>query len=391
MLENYFSGQIMSDVTENFLQDFKPELIINSPGRINFIGEHTDYNSGFVMPTAIDKKIVFSFQKNVSDRNCTIYSQSNGKTLYLDLSNLKPSEEEWENYILGVLYEIGKITDGVKGFDCIITSNLPVGAGISSSAALECGLAYGLNELFSLGLSKMTLVELSQSAEHTYVGTKCGIMDQYASVMSKENKVILLDCKSLKNKFIDASFDPYKILLLNTNVSHNLASSEYNTRREECEAIVKIVSRNYDVDSLRDITKDMLDQHKMDLSNILYKRGTYIIEENQRVLLASEFLHNGNLLGFGELMYKSHRGLQHLYEVSCSELDFLVDFSEKYDQIIGARMMGGGFGGCTINLIHSDAIEDYVIKVRGAYKEQFNIELTSFITVPSHGTSIQSY
>ncbi|WP_298545206.1 galactokinase [uncultured Aquimarina sp.] len=378
-------------IHKSFVKGFKSELVVHSPGRINFIGEHTDYNNGFVLPTAIDKKIVFSFQKNDSEHECKIYSSSYDKMLDVNLSELKPSKEEWENYILGVLSEISKISNGVKGFDCIIESQLPIGAGISSSAALECGLAYGLNELFNLNLSKIELVELSQRAEHNYVGTKCGIMDQFASVMSEDKKVILLDCRSKHYRLIGANFEPYKILLLNTNVSHNLASSEYNTRREECEKVKEIISKTYNkVKSLREVTKSMLDEFRNKLTDVLYRRAYYVIEENNRVLQASELLEKEDVQGFGKLMYQSHRGLQHLYEVSCPELDFLVDFSENYNEIVGSRMMGGGFGGCTINLIHADHVNDYIINVKEAYRKEFDIELTSFVTVPSHGTIIRT-
>ncbi|WP_367583851.1 galactokinase [Aquimarina sp. 2304DJ70-9] len=379
-----------SENHNSFITNFKEELIVLSPGRINFIGEHTDYNNGFVLPTAIDKKIVFSFEKNNTETQCSVYSMSYDKMLHFDLNTIKVSEVEWENYILGVINELLKITNRLKGFHCIIKSELPIGAGVSSSAAIECGLAYGLNEIFNLELSKIELVELSQRAEHAYVGTKCGIMDQFASVMSEDQKVILLDCENQSYTLIDAHFEPFKIVLLNTNVAHSLASSEYNTRRNECEEVVKVIASEYkEVYSLRDITKKMLNEFKDSISTTLFERASYVIEENERVLQASKSLKSGDLKRFGELMYQSHRGLQNQYEVSCEELDFLVDFSENNDQVIGSRMMGGGFGGCTINLIHKDSIDDYLRTVKKAYKNQFDIDLTSFITVPSQGTSIQ--
>lgn len=373
----------------DFIENFNAELTVFSPGRINFIGEHTDYNNGFVLPTAIDKKIIFSLVQNQTTSSCNVYSVSYDEILSFDLNNIRKSNREWENYILGVVNELIKITNKVRGFNCIITSELPAGAGISSSAALECGLAFGLNQLFDLKLSRTSLAELSQRAEHTFVGTKCGIMDQFASMMSKNQKVILLDCQSQQYRLIDAQFEPYKILLLNTNVSHNLASSEYNTRRAECEEIVKVISSKYDeVISLRDVTKDMLNEFRTKLSEILFQRGIFIIEENARVLTAAEALEKRDLKSFGGLMYQSHRGLQNQYGVSCKELDFLVDFSIDFDQVIGSRMMGGGFGGCTINLIHKDGVANYLQLVKQAYKKQFDIDLTSFVTVPSQGTSI---
>jgi len=264
-----------------FLKNFNPELTIASPGRINFIGEHTDYNMGYVLPTAIGNKITFKFQKNGHATRCNIYSIGY-EGFSLDLNQIAKSNTEWENYVLGVLNEISKLTDNVKGFDCTIESDLPLGSGLSSSAAMECGLAYGLNELFDLGLPKITLVELSQRAEHSYVGTQCGIMDQFASVMSKEGNVILLDCQSLEYQHIPIDIKPYKIIMLNTKVSHNLASSEYNTRRQECEEGVAIVKNTYpNVNSLREVTREMLEAVKREMTQTVYQRCSFIIDENQ--------------------------------------------------------------------------------------------------------------
>src|SRR5690606_30669096 len=228
-----------------FLENFVPELIVESPGRINLIGEHTDYNLGYVLPTAIEMKITFSFKKNKTKKRCSLYSLDYNRGFTLELDQIARSTVAWENYMLGVLNEILLRTDKLGGFDCTIESGLPIGSGLSSSAALECGMAYGLNELFDLGLSKMEIVQLSQSAEHTFVGTKCGIMDQFASVMSREGHVILLDCKSMDHTQIPIHIAPYRMVLLNTKVSHNLASSEYNTRRRECGEGVQIIQKKY--------------------------------------------------------------------------------------------------------------------------------------------------
>ncbi len=367
----------------------KYEVVIDSPGRINIIGEHTDYNNGFVLPTAIDKKIRFAFNMNGSSNICNVLSKDFNKSFTIDLEKVAKSEQQWENYILGVLFELQQLTEKLAGFDCVLESNIPIGSGISSSAALECGLAYGLNELFQLGLTKQTIVELSQRAEHNYVGTKCGIMDQFASVMSKENHVILLDCQSLDYQYVPFKIQPYKILLLNTNVSHNLASGEYNTRRNQCEEGAAIIGRKYEeVHSLRDVTLMMLEEFKPILSDVIYRRCKYVVDEKERVLKAVEALRNNQLDMLGKLMYETHQGLQHLYEVSCPELDFLVDHSKKYSEVLGARMMGGGFGGCTINLVHEKVVDTYIEEVSKTYFDKFDIKLTAFEANPSEGTSI---
>ncbi|PID68571.1 MAG: galactokinase [Flavobacteriales bacterium] len=365
------------------------ELTINSPGRINIIGEHTDYNNGFVMPTAIDKKIRFKFRKNNSQTTCNVRSSNFNSGFTFKLDMVQKSKNQWENYILGVIHEIQQLSDKLQGFDCTFESNIPVGSGVSSSAALECGVAYGLNELFQLGLSKQTIVELSQRAEHNYIGTKCGIMDQFASVMSKKGHVILLDCQSLDYEYVPLKIEPYKILLLNTNVSHNLASGEYNIRRNQCEKGVSIIKQKYpEVNSLRDVSMDMLNEFKTKIPEVVYRRCVYVIEEKNRVLSSVEALKANDLNLLGKNMYQTHKGLSEMYEVSCPELDFLVNFSKNYDTVIGARMMGGGFGGCTINIIHKDAIDNFIAEAKSAYFEAFNIKLTAFEANPSEGTSI---
>lgn len=360
---------------------------IESPGRINIIGEHTDYNNGFVLPTAIDKKIRLKFKKNDTVDLCNVYSKNFEAGFAINLTHIEKSENQWENYILGVLFEIQKLTNKVQGFDCVLESDIPIGSGISSSAALECGIAFGLNELFELELSKKAIVELSQRAEHNFVGTKCGIMDQFASVMSKKGHVILLDCQSLEYEYVPIKIEPYKILLLNSNVTHSLASSEYNTRRKECETGVAIIKQKYsEVSSLRDVSELMLKEFKAFMPPKVFDRCTYVIEEKSRVLEAVKALKNNQLIELGNLMYETHNGLRDLYEVSCNELDFLVNFSKKYKEVIGARMMGGGFGGCTINIIHSEKIEEFVSDVSQAYFNKFNKKLITFEAMPSEGT-----
>ena len=371
-------------------KDFKKEFSISSPGRINLIGEHTDYNNGFVLPTAIDKTIELHFAANSSEFECSIYSKTYDKFFSFDLRKVSRSETAWENYILGVVSEIQKRGKTLKGFDCVIESDLPIGAGVSSSAALECGMAFGLNKLFDLDLDRKTIAQLSQNAEHNYVGTRCGIMDQYASILSKKDRLILLDCRSLDASYVPAKLGDYKLLLLNTKVSHSLAESEYNTRRAECEEVVQLVQKHYpEVNSLREVNFGILEEVKNELSEVLYKRAHYVLEENDRVLRAVDAIAEGRLDDFGSFMEASHAGLRDEYEVSCKELDFLVDFSKQFDYIAGSRMMGGGFGGCTINLIKSENVEEFTEKAAAAYFETFGIELQAIPVLPREGTNVK--
>jgi len=375
--------------TPEDFKNFKAEIKVASPGRINLIGEHTDYNQGFVMPTAIDKKIHFKFRKNQCGNVGRIFSETFKTYVEFSLDKISKSKNPWENYLLGVIDEIKKTGKEIQGFDCIIKSELPIGAGISSSAALECGFASGLNSLFSLDLAQMEIVQLSQRAENNFVGNNCGIMDQFASVMSKKDHFIKLDCESMNAKFIPAKIQHCKLLLLNTNISHNLADSEYNRRRQECENAVAIIQQKYkEVKSLRQVTFNMLEEFKEKIGATSFMRCLYVLEENKRVQETEKALQAGDLKAIGELMYASHRGLQQQYEVSCPELDFLVDFSENKAFIYGSRMMGGGFGGCTINLIETDKINPYIEDVNKVYLEKFNIAVTAITVIPDEGTKI---
>ncbi len=366
-------------------------ITVSSPGRINIIGEHTDYNDGFVLPCAIDKRVNLKLIANGSKNRCTIKSKGFNSVLIADLNFLKPGTEGWHNYVLGVLYEIKLLTQNLQGFDCNIETNVPVGSGVSSSAALECGLAFGLNELFALGLDKWQLIKLGQRAEHNFVGTQCGIMDQFSTIMGKKGNCMLLDCLSLEFEYVPTYLDPYVILMLNTNVTHNLSVSSYNTRRKESATGLSIISERYAVErSFRNITFDMVMETKKDLGDIGFRRCSYILEENQRVLKAATYLKNSNLHELGKLLYESHEGQREKYEVSCPELDYLVELSKEEEGILGSRMVGGGFGGCTLNLIHKDFVTAYIEKSTRKYKNKFGIKLTNFVTFPSQGTSIIS-
>ena len=363
-----------------------PDLIIKSPGRINLIGEHIDYNGGHVLPAAINRKITFHFKKN-NTSICTIHSANQGEFSFDLRKPIRVSKTHWENYILGVLDGLLKVREnGIEGFECSISSDLPIGAGISSSAALECGFAKGLNALFKLRLSDIELIEIGRNAEHLFVGTKCGIMDQFAVTMGESNKLLLLNCENLEYHLIDADFNPYSIVLVNSNVSHNLATSEYNTRRKECEQALEFIQKQHpEFSYLAEVPISTLASFKDNIDNSLFQRAHYVIQENKRTLNAATLIQNRKIKDFGALMYLTHDGLSKDYEVSCKEIDFLVDYTKKIPEVVGSRMMGGGFGGCTINLVENDFVQEFMDSISTAYKDEFGIESTSILVSISNG------
>ncbi len=344
-----------------------------SPGRINLIGEHIDYNDGFVMPGAIDKGIFFAIAPNNSDV-INFYSIDYDESISVPLSEVKKSDS-WKNYVLGVVNEFQKLQLPVKGFNCAFGGNIPIGGGMSSSAALEGGISFGLNYLFNFGKSRKELALLGQRAEHDFPGVMCGIMDQYANMMGKNNTVLLLDCMNISHEDIPLAIDGYEIVLINTKVHHSLASSEYNARRKECEEGLKILKQNLHIQSFRDVTNtDELYALKDKMNEKVFNRCLYVVEEIVRTQQAATFLKEKNLKAFGKLMYETHEGLKNLYEVSCAELDFLVDAAKKNSDVVGSRLMGGGFGGSTINIIKQEGVHDFLSAVLPAYKNKFNID-----------------
>lgn len=381
---------IIEGTIKQYQQLFQEEpLIVRSPGRVNIIGEHTDYNDGFVLPASIDKAIYIAISKREDDK-IIIYSKEFSEKHEVLLNGLKPSQEyHWANYILGVPNEL--ITRGfsIGGFNLVLDGDIPMGAGLSSSAAIECAVAFGLNHLYNLNIDRVTLAEISQKVEHSFAGVLCGIMDQFASLLGKADNVIKLDCRSLEYEYVPLELGDYKIVLLNTNVKHSLATSEYNTRRLQCSEGVAIVKEFLpEVNSLRDITIPMLDSYVHPRDKLIYKRCKYVIEENTRLLQACEDLRHGNLQAMGKQLYLSHQGLSKQYEVSCPELDFLVQYVKSNKGVLGARMMGGGFGGCTINIVHEDAIEGLINDTGNAYLNQMGKDLTAYIVRTGNGTSI---
>ncbi|MEX2231590.1 MAG: galactokinase [Cyclobacteriaceae bacterium] len=377
-----------SDIQLKFLEIFNKEpLVIRAPGRINLIGEHTDYNDGFVMPAAIDKEIFFGIGAS-DDQRSVIYSIKYNERIEVDLNDPRPvNEPRWANYLLGVLFQFKENGFPVKPFYCVFGGNVPLGAGMSSSAAMECGFAFALSEFNLLNVPKLKMITMAQWAEHHFVGVKCGIMDQFASVMGKEGNVIVLDCRSLTHSYAPLNLQDYSIVLLDTKVKHSLVDTEYNTRRKECESGVKTLRQYYpEVKSLRDVSPDMLEKHRNEFQGKVYQRCLYVVQENQRVQNASTDLDKGDLTTFGKKMFETHEGLSRLYEVSCKELDFLVAEARKFKGAVGARMMGGGFGGCTINLVESKLEEQFIRQMKSQYKIEFNIDMPAYQVKVVDGT-----
>ena len=364
------------------------KIHIKSPGRLNLIGEHTDYNGGYVLPCAINLSVDLYFQKSKKESNVIT---DLGYSMKFDVKeNYIKSENHWENYVLGVVQELKKIKHDLINFNCDIKSTLPSGSGISSSSALVCGLIKGLCILNDIELDNSGIIDLSRNVEHKYIGVLGGIMDQFTILNAKKNTAILLNCSSLKVKYIDLDLKDFELLLLNTNVKHNLANTQYNNRVFECkqalEIINQLVGENYS--NLSDVSLNELSLAKNKLSKENYKRALFVLSENERTVKAAELLEKNNLIQFGELMYASHNGLKNNYEVSCKELDYLVDVTSEHKDILGARMMGGGFGGCTINLINKNFTEKFIKIITQQYNLNFKLDLGVIIAKPQEGLKI---
>jgi galactokinase len=381
--------QVLETVISTFENKFgEVPLLVRSPGRVNLIGEHTDYNQGFVLPAAIDKAVYFAVAPR-SDRTCHIIALDIPDEHQFVIDDLQKTPKGWPHYLMGVVDQLLKSGYEVRGFNCVFSSTIPIGAGLSSSAALEAGLAFALNTLFELRADNLTLVKLAQLAENEFVGVQCGIMDQFINIFGADQKVLQIDCRSLGYKYYPFQFPDTSIVLFNTGVSHSLASSEYNKRRKECGAGVGIMKRRYpDISFLRDVSLPMLEDCRNILEPIIYRRCKYVVEENARLLNACTALEKGNLKTFGSLMDQTHDGLSHDYEVSCRELDFLADAVKNIPQVYGARMMGGGFGGCTINLMERLAVEEISKQVTEQYQKEFQTDLKTYISSIDCGTHL---
>ncbi|MBO4670835.1 MAG: galactokinase [Bacteroidales bacterium] len=353
-------------------------------GRINLIGEHTDYNGGYVFPGAIDKGIMAEIKPNGTDK-VRLYSLDYDASVIFGLEEADKPAEAWACYIFGVCRETIKRGGKVAGFDAVFAGDVPLGAGLSSSAALESCFAYAINDLNHNGFDLFELARIGQSTEHNYCGVKCGIMDQFASCFGKKGQLIRLNCKTLEHQYFPFNPEGYKLVLLDTCVKHELASSAYNFRRQSCERAAAAIKQNHpEVDFLSDCKRVWLDEVRDKISEEDFIRAEYVIGEVQRVLDVCDALERGDYETVGEMMYQTHFGLSRLYEVSCPELDFLARLARKMD-VTGSRVMGGGFGGCTINLVRDELYDEFVKKAAEAYKAEFGHELKVYDVVISDG------
>ncbi len=380
---------MLNTIKQVFEQEFSTSpILVKSPGRVNLIGEHTDYNDGFVLPAAINRYAYFAIKPNGLN-DYRFYSYDFNQSFCTQVNLLEPSSERWANYLLGVIDQM--VADGkdIPGFDCVFGGDVPIGAGMSSSAAVECGLAFALNHVYQFGYSNMELAKIAQQAEHKYAGVKCGIMDQFASLHGKANHVLQLDCQTLQFETFELDMSHLSLIIVNTGVKHSLASSEYNKRRAECAEGVEILNQfEPKITSLRDANLNLLKKHKLEFNSKVWDRCTYVIEENERVLSACDALKDKDFLKFGKLMYQSHYGLKDKYEVSCPELDQLVNIAEGIDGVLGARMMGGGFGGCTINLVENVCIDEFEQSILASYKTPEGASPDIFKFTISNGAAI---
>jgi galactokinase len=376
------------DIRMRFLQWLPEEfMIFAAPGRVNLIGEHTDYNQGFVLPAAIDRNINVGVARNEENRLNVRALEFNEHHSFL-LDDMHPVTG-WPTYLLGMIHMLMPEKKLPYGMDFVISGNLPIGAGMSSSAALCCAIGVLLNETFHLELSKMEIVLAAQQTEHRFAGLQCGIMDQFASMFGKAGHLIKLDCRSMEYEYISFDFPDICIVLVNSMVSHSLAGSEYNLRRQQCEEGVSVIQNRYpDIYSLRDVTVEQIESLRAEMGGLVYKRCRFVVEENQRVLDGCRFLINRNLNGFGELLFGAHEGLSKDYEVSCTESDFLVNAMKGMNGIKGARQMGGGFGGCIITLVEKNSSLSFINGIKEKYNTKFGMNPDCYEMNISEGAHI---
>ena len=386
-------NQLQLTVNQVFIDNFKQQpMFVRSPGRVNLIGEHTDYNGGFVLPAATDKAAYLAISDSNRETGKWI-SIDMKESVEVDFKDLKSfANHSWANYILGVVEQFEKRGMKVPAFNCVMAGDVPIGSGMSSSAALESAVGFAINEMNNFGLDRKEIAKLAQQAENEFIGVKCGIMDMFASIHGKENNVIRLNCETLDFEYFPLNLGDCKIVLFDTGVKHNLVESEYNLRRLQCEEGLVFFRKHFDdtIPNLSQVPLAWLQASRSQLNPTVYHRCQYVIEENQRILSACEDLQAGRLEDFGIKMTATHEGLRNLYEVSCPELDFLVDSVWHEKSVLGSRMMGGGFGGCTINLIKMDAIDELYTRLSISYEQKTGIKLKMYSVVTADGTEILS-
>jgi galactokinase len=390
----------MQDIRVSFQQCFNRDatLVVQSPGRINLIGEHTDYNHGFVLPAAIDKCVEVAVAKR-TDGTIHMHALDLNELVILKAIALQPHPTTWVNYIIGVVVQAQKYLASAShelnnGFDICLQGNIPIGAGLSSSAAVECAVLFALNEMYALRLTKMQMALMTQQSEHEFAGVKCGIMDMYASLHGKKDQVMLLDCANLESSYYPLVLQGYQIVLFDTQIKHELASTEYNTRRLECEKGIQLIQQKYPaVKTFRDVSATQVAECLQNNASLegtkVYERCKYVVDEIQRVQLAVKDLLAGDIAAFGQKMFATHQGLSELYDVSCPELDILVNAVTGNPHVVGARMMGGGFGGCTINIIKETEVDHIINTVSTLYNQKTKRQLKVYPVQIEQGTHIK--
>lgn len=390
MRDQPITPQTITNAFSAVFERKQPTVIVRAPGRVNLIGEHTDYNDGFVFPMALDFQILTAAGKR-QDQLVRIYSMDYQKMVefHLDQPISYDTEERWSNYPRGIIAMLMEKGIRLAGMDLVFSGDIPQGSGLSSSAALEVSIALTLQALNGFSMNGPELARLCQRAENTFVGMNCGIMDQFISMMGRKGHALFLDCRTLEYRHIPLELEDYRILICHSGVKHSLVDSEYNKRRQECETGVAVLSQKYpQIKSLRDATMSELNACKNELDQTVYRRCLHVITENQRVLKSIESLNQNDLVTFGKLMNESHDSLRDDYQVSCFEIDLLVDFARNFNGVLGSRITGGGFGGCTVTLISNSIINDFTTNIKEYYRQKTGIVPDLYISRPAAGATL---
>jgi len=378
---------LISELKNIFIQEFGGEsAMVFSPGRINLLGEHIDYNDGFVLPAAIQLGIYACFAPT-GYSTIEIIAKDFDNRLRIDVADIGPASS-WQNYVLSVLNQFKLRGITIPGFQMVFGGDLPIGSGLSSSAALEGAISFVVNHISGAGFGAKELALLGQAAEHDYPGVKCGIMDQFANMLGKQENIVRIDCMTQDTDYLPLQLHDYKLVLIYSNVQHALTGGEYNQRREQCNEGLAHLKNKTGKSSFRNITHEELASAKAELNPVVYNRCKYVIDEIERTHLAADALLAGNIFEIGKLMFETHWGLSHVYEVSLPELDWLVNFATSFDGILGSRLMGGGFGGCTLNLVAKDKEEAFITEALQGYESEFGIHAKAYPVLASDGTRL---